>query len=212
MRRTLAWLLAFSIGMSSFVTPVFAQEETGQKTGEPVTLTQISDNECGDGDIAVEVSNQSSLVNVTKRNKTQIINYAKTNGGTEQTSITYAQTPNTSNSYAPGKLSDVTLNSALNTLNLVRYIAGLDSNVVLNESYNEKCQAGMLLNYLNDTLSHNPSQPSGVSDELYKLGYSGASSSNIAWTSWSSSTLNYSIIDLWLADEDSYNIDRLGHR
>lgn len=40
----------------------------------------------------------------------------------------------------------------------------------------------------------------------------GASSSNIAWTSWKGCSMNWTIVDSWMEDGDDYNIDRVGHR
>ncbi len=110
--------------------------------------------------------------------------------------------------YAMGSLTEASLNEALNTVNFVRFVAGLPE-VSLNDEYNEKCQAASLVNAVNGVLSHYPSQPSGMSDELYELGASGAGSSNIGYGYWS---IRDSILRGYLPDEDSGNIDRLGHR
>ncbi|MCI7523130.1 CAP domain-containing protein [Roseburia hominis] len=112
--------------------------------------------------------------------------------------------------YAAGKVSDESLGQALAMLNQIRYIAGLDSGVTLNDTYTQMAQTGVMLNAVNNQLSHYPSRPSGMSDELYELGYSGTSSSNLAMTSWRSSLLKS--LMMWMDDSDSSNIDRLGHR
>lgn len=115
----------------------------------------------------------------------------------------YTQTP-----YEPGKLSDATLENALNALNTVRFIAGLDE-VSLSDNYNDLAQAGTLVNAVNDELTHSPSQPSGMSDELYEKCLEGSSSSNIGWEYGS---LAENIIYGWMSDADSSNISRVGHR
>ncbi|MDE6221377.1 MAG: CAP domain-containing protein [Lachnospiraceae bacterium] len=110
-----------------------------------------------------------------------------------------------------GVLSQDTLDAAMKMMNQIRYIAGLQDNVTLNEEYNRKAQAAALVNYANRSLSHSPSKPAGMSDTMYKLGYDGASSSNIAMASWNRS-LNQTIVQGWMKDGDSSNIDRVGHR
>ena len=89
----------------------------------------------------------------------------------------YSVEPSTTAPYAIGRPTDAVLQDALNTLNAIRYVAGLPGNVRLNEEYYQKTQAGALINAVNGGLSHSPSQPSDMSDELYNLAYSGASCS-----------------------------------
>lgn len=152
-----------------------------------------------------------SGVNTTYHTPDEITEYLRSSGASLNDKVTYATKPVTSGCYYPGSLSDSTLNSSLAMLNQVRFIAGLES-VSLNTEYNELCQTGALVNYVNKQLTHFPSQPSDMSDELYQKGYEGCSSSNIAWCSSSAYTLNSSILKLWMGDSDSSNIDRLGHR
>lgn len=115
----------------------------------------------------------------------------------------YTQAP-----YSAGTLSDATLQNALNALNTMRFIAGIGE-VTLSDSYNELAQAGALVNAVNNQLSHSPSQPSDMSDELYEKGLEGASSSNLGW---GYSSLAQDIVFGWMSDSSSSNIDRLGHR
>lgn len=121
----------------------------------------------------------------------------------------YDSQPNyTQSPYSPGKLSDATLQNALNALNTVRFIAGIGE-VTLSDSYNELAQAGTLVNAVNNQLSHSPSQPADMSDELYEMGLEGTSSSNLGW---GYSSLAQNVVYGWMSDSDSYNIDRVGHR
>ena len=127
--------------------------------------------------------------------------------------ITYKVQPSLSGTYSAGVLSDETAESAVNMLNQVRYIAGLGANVTWDDTYADLASSGTLLNYLNNTLSHYPDRPSVLSssayDELYDKGYTGASSSNIAS---GYSTLTNAILNGWMADDDSSNISKVGHR
>ncbi len=149
----------------------------------------------------------STGINVQSRTKAEIIDYIDTHPF--DTSASYDEQPNYKTApYSAGKLSDSTLQSALNALNIVRYIAGIDE-VSLSDNYNDLAQTGALVDAVNGQLSHMPSKPADMSDELYNKGYEGASSSNLGWG-------YYSPIDAvlygWIRDEDSYNIDRVGHR
>lgn len=126
--------------------------------------------------------------------------------------VTYEQEPVVSAPYSPGELSAESKEKALNALNAIRYIAGIPDDVILDEEYGEKVQAGALINYVNGKMSHTPEQPADMSKELYDLGYSGTSSSNIAWASWDSASLEFTLVHSWMADDNASNIDRVGHR
>lgn len=150
---------------------------------------------------------------VTYHSQSDIEQYMASSGITDALisgTTTMASDPVLSAPYAAGKVSDESIGQALAMLNQIRYIAGLDAGVTLNDTYTQMAQTGSMLNAANNQLSHYPSRPSGMSDELYELGYSGTSSSNIAMTSWRSSLLKS--LMMWMDDSDSSNIDRLGHR
>ena len=121
---------------------------------------------------------------------------------------TYAEDPSVKVPYSPGELSDRTTEAAFNALNQMRYVAGIPADVAYDAGYTEQAQAAALVNAINGTLSHYPERPEGISDDLYELAYSGASSSNIAAGTGSLA----SSVRLWMSDSDSSNIDRVGHR
>lgn len=121
----------------------------------------------------------------------------------------YETVPSVEAPYSAGSLTAETLEAALNALNFVRYTAGLNADVTLNDSYIEKAQTGTLVNAANDEMSHFPAKPAGMDDSLYELGYSGTSSSNLAW---GYSTLVDALLYGWMSDADASNIDRVGHR
>ena len=101
------------------------------------------------------------------------------------------------------------MQSALNAINAIRYIAGVESNVVINEQYNVYASNASYINKLNGVLTHYPNQPAGVDDQTYESGYFGASHSNIAM---GYGTITSSIVDGYMEDGDAGNIDRVGHR
>ena len=121
----------------------------------------------------------------------------------------YDQQPVTTAPYAPGTLKSAYLKASLNALNQVRYVAGIGSQVKLDPEYNAMCQAGVLVNAVNGQITHYPSQPAKMADDLYQLGKEGTSSSNLGW---GYSDLADALFRGWIHDGDSSNIDRLGHR
>ena len=148
------------------------------------------------------------LPNVTARSQEEIKAFLKSHPFNLYADTQFSEVPSMNAPFAPGKLSEKTLNEALNALNVMRYIAGLDSNVALDSSFNEKAQAAALVNAANGTLSHTPAKPTGMTDDLYKLGSSGCGSSNL-----SAGRLNPAATVLgYMDDSDSSNISRVGHR
>ncbi len=117
-------------------------------------------------------------------------------------------TPNAKNS-VEGELTAGTQENALNALNFIRYIAGLDADVTIDSDYAKKAQAGTTLLTEVGTMTHTPKKPASVSQEFYDLGYAGTSSSNLGA---GYSNLASAVITGWMEDGDSSNIDRVGHR
>ncbi len=150
----------------------------------------------------------SSDLNIDYHTVEQIKAFIKNHPADLNQSTVYDKTPSSVSPYELGEVSDETLDSAINLVNQIRYIAGVPANVSISETYQETAQAGALVNAANNQLSHTPAKPSGMSDELYAKGYAGTSSSNLAYNS---KSLNYAVLG-WMEDSDSNNIDRVGHR
>ncbi len=162
--------------------------------------------------LAVQAAETAQGISVAYRTQEEIRAYVKENGATTNDALSFAEEPVTTSPYALGRLSDETLQSALAMINQIRYIAGLSDNVALDDGYTEKVQAAALVNYVNNKLSHTPTQPSDMSDEMYQLGSQGAGSSNIAWASWKNRSLNETIVKSWMHDGNAGNIPMIGHR
>lgn len=182
------------------------QTEGYKPTSNPVTVTIQSP--------AHKVATVG--VNAKTHTQSEIKNYIKGLNINTTSTVTYAVEPVTwpgpnCDMYNPGKLSSESLNNALNILNSIRYIAGIPNNVKLDSTFTEQCQAGALVNYANDELSHYPDQPRGMKSDIYKLGKKGCSNSNIAWTGWKAG-FHYMLVNQWLDDSDDYNLYDLGHR
>lgn len=155
--------------------------------------------------------------NVTYVTQEEIIAYFKENDidvdELTHKSVVYSEVPNTSTApYSLGAVSDESLNDALRMLNAIRYVAGLDANVTLNDSYVALAQAAAVANAVNGTLSHYPSRPDGMDDELYSIASLGASRSNLSASSSPSRSLA-SALKGWMADGSSIsNVETVGHR
>ncbi len=168
---------------------------------------------------AAGTSNATGL-SVAYHTQEEILARMKSDGLSLSDPFTYGEAPVTEGNYAPGSLSQDTLDKALKMLNQVRYIAGLSDNVTLSDEYNQKTQAASLVMFLNNELTHKPEKPEVFGseyDQLYQLGLAGASSSNIAVAISTNTTsgavsLHNTIVKGWMADADGNNIERVGHR
>lgn len=156
-----------------------------------------------------ETDTQAVGINVAYHTEDEIRNYLKSSGATPDNPVVYKEKPSITAPYKAGSLTDETLNSAIKMLNQVRYIAGISYNVSLDNEAIAKTQAASLVNCVNDKLSHSPEKPSDMDDSLYQLGAKGAGSSNIGFGYHS---INSSIVNGYMEDGDSSNIDRVGHR
>lgn len=152
-------------------------------------------------------------VNVAGRTPEEIKQYIDAHPFDEFAGDSYSVSPSTSYPYTAGSLDDKSLDNALNTLNCMRYIAGLPE-VTLNSEYNKYEQAAALVNCVNNEISHYPTQPSDMPDDIFSLAEYGASQSNLfcTYSSWGFKlNVSYSILS-YMDDSDSSNIARVGHR
>lgn len=145
-------------------------------------------------------------INVKYHTQQEIIDYINATGGFSNTVITYEKDPVFTAPYNAGKLSQNVLDRALVTMNQIRYIAGIEP-VKIDSSYNEQCQIGCLVNAVNRTMTHYPEKPSDMSQDLFNKNACGKSNLGSGYR-----TLESAIIDGWMEDGDSSNIDRVGHR
>lgn len=156
-----------------------------------------------DTNLGVAFRSEQAIKNYCKANNIDIKNL----GGT----VKFDQSPSVNSPYSAGKVSNDTNQQALKLLNLIRYVAGIDGTVTLDSGYTEKAQAAAVVNAANGEISHNPSRPSGMSDNLYNLGKQGAQNGNLAVFSYNAG-FGESLIGSWMQDSDANNINRVGHR
>ena len=148
-------------------------------------------------------------INVAYRTPDEIREFIRKHPADFSSVAQYEEKPLGTPPYSLGKLKQRTLQSALNTVNQIRYIAGLSSNVVLNDKYTKLAQGASVVSAVNRQISHYPSRPYGMSDSLYRIGAEGAGHSNLA--------MGYDNIDMgiiygYMNDGDPINIDKIGHR
>lgn len=194
-KRLAVWIAAFMLASGLAAAPELLQAGI---INENVTNAQANPKASG--------------IQVSYHTQKEISDYVKAHPAEKSDALTFAKEPVVSGNYDMGELSAETQQSALNMLKQIRYIAGISDQVTLNEQYTRLAQAATLTNYVNNKLSHYPTKPEDMDADLYELGASGACRSNIAWASWSGRSLNETIVNGWMNDGDSYNIDRIGHR
>lgn len=119
----------------------------------------------------------------------------------------YEEMPSLTAPFKSGKLKSVYIEDAINTVNFMRYLAGLPSDVTADWSLEEQEQAAALVNAFYGKLSHTPVQPTGMEKDMFQLGYKGTSSSNLA----NDNSLFNSVLS-YMSDSGPSNIDRVGHR
>lgn len=139
-----------------------------------------------------------------------IRNYMASSGASSENRTEMQTEPVLTSPYAPGVVTQQSLQDALAMVNQMRYIAGLSNDVVLDEEFTRAAQAGAFLNAVNNQISHYPERPVGIDDELYELGCEGAGSSNMAMASWQSTLSHF--VEMWMDDSDASNIGAVGHR
>lgn len=138
----------------------------------------------------------STGINVNYHSQKEIKDYLKSKKVNIDAETTYSKKASDVKPYQAGTISESSQKSALNTMNAIRYIAGIDA-VGLDSSYTKMEQAAALVNSANGTLSHFPSKPAGMDDRLYQLGASGASSGNLSYASWKCG-LGYHLVKAWM--------------
>ena len=154
-------------------------------------------------------NNKSKGINVAYRTVDEIRRFVKKHPSDFYSIAKLEEKPIGRAPYSLGRLDKKTMQSALNTINQIRYIAGLSSNVVLNEKYIKLAQGASVVSAVNGQLTHTPSKPYGMSDVLYRIGAEGAAHSNLAM---GYTNIDSGIVLGYMNDGDSTNIDRIVHR
>jgi putative cell wall-binding protein len=119
----------------------------------------------------------------------------------------YAIAPSIEAPYATGTANAAFLNDGLGVINFARFLAGVPSDVTLDATRNLDAQHGAVL-LAASTFSHTPPKPIDMSTAFYDRALGATQSSNIGHGLTTSEAFQLSC----LADSDTGNISRLGHR
>lgn len=149
-------------------------------------------------------SGLSSLPKLTKAQITQLLADAPLGVSGDP----FIKAPSIFAPYATGTVSEGALNAALQRLNLIRRLAGLNS-VALDQELTQRAQYGAVLLAVNGVLSHHPGRPDDMDESFYQNGLNAASSSNIYMGT--DATLPQAV-DAFMDDSDQGNLPLLGHR
>ncbi len=153
-----------------------------------------------------------SRLGVSAHSQSDIISFIKAHPSQTSKTTTFRREP-TDSPYAPGLISEEDIENAVNMVNQIRYIAGLNADVVNNPEWEEMLGAAAMVNGLNGNLSHFPSRPEewadSSCDDLYALARRGAGSSNLCV---GLGNLANSVLSAYMHDSDAGNINRVGHR
>ena len=156
------------------------------------------------GKIKAEAATSFIDLDADTHTKEEVINYVKQHPYIDGDD-TYAVQPSVTQPYNMGKVSDESLQSALNYLNSIRYIAGVGE-VQLTDEAQEYAQVAAFVSAVNRNISHIASQPDGMDDELYKKAVHGCANSNL-------SSASKNLISTIYCFMTEYNGDRnYGHR
>ena len=112
------------------------------------------------------------------------------------------------NNMTLGALSQVAQEDALHIANTARFASGIKNELVIGQNQAQAAQAASLVNRLNDEISHNPEQVSGLDSNIYQLGIQGAANSNLA----SNYGLLESVLGYLRDDLGERNQAEVGHR
>lgn len=113
--------------------------------------------------------------------------------------------------FLSGALTEAACAQALDCLNFLRTLAGLES-VSLSELYGLRAQNGAMLLAAGDVLDHHPAQPDGMEDALYASALAGTAQGNIAKFNWMQPQILIDGIIYFARDDGDANLADLGHR
>ena len=132
-----------------------------------------------------------------------------THSGFTNAKAGFAENPNYSPAYSAGSLNTADISDAVNTVKMVRYIAGLPyENISFPAELNNISQHGAVLMSASDQFTNNPTQPADMNETFYAKGYSGCKYANICR---GVNNLSKAVLS-FMAESGADNIERASHR
>ena len=123
----------------------------------------------------------------------------------------YVRMPVVRSPYEAGEVSEGVLNEALDYLNFLRGVAGLQP-VERSPIYDYQCQHGAVLLAALDYVDHYAPNPGDMEKNFYDSAYLATSSSNIAKFNWMRTSILREGIAYFARDDGDANLPVLGHR
>jgi len=195
-KRVLSLVMVFCMALSLLPTSAWAVDPNAVNTEEkPDTSRAVALQESGSSGLSK--LNQSEITQLLEENPLDVPN------------AVFETDPSLTAPYAPGKVSDASLQTAVDRLNALRRIAGLPP-ATMDSALNENAQYGAVLLAVSE-FSHTPSKLTDMDDGFFESGRKATESSNIFTGTSHYFNLPYSV-DSFMDDSDASNINRVGHR
>lgn len=153
----------------------YTERDGGEKINGPITVTEAEKT-------TFYAHWRAVGADVEKRSQREIANFIASTGfdlSKSYHSDTFDEMPSVASPYVLGKLSDETKQNSLKLLNIYRYVCGLNYNVTNVDNYDNLAQAGALCDAAIRELTHTPAKVADMPEDLYQMGYKGASCSNM---------------------------------
>lgn len=220
-KRMVSCMLAALLLGLSVATPVLAaskpanEEEKYFAEDDMIgTSTDVSENSLSENDVAMEeekVYSYSGDLSLAKPSKFAIASQYRNLYSYGLNYTFYQTTPVVTKPYSAGVLSTIHLQKAVESVNMMRMIAGLPS-VGYNPVYTSQAQQGAVILAANNTLDNYPSQPSGMDNNFYVAGRTATQKSNIASGSYESWRSLAWFTQNFMEDKTPGNLANVGHR
>lgn len=123
----------------------------------------------------------------------------------------YAMPPVVTAPYEAGELTETVLEDALNYVNFLRWLAGLEP-VKRSVIYDYQCQHAAVLLAALDYVDHDAPRPADMDKNFFDSAHIGTSSGCIARFNWMRGSILREGVAYFARDDGEQNLDALGHR
>lgn len=214
-KRMVSCMLAALMLGTAIASPVMAASVPGSAQEMPVAdKEEVSENSLSENDVVLEeekVYSYSGDLTLAKPSKFTIASQYRNLYSYGLNYTFYQTTPAVTAPYSAGTLSTIHLQKAVESVNMMRMIAGLPS-VGYNPAYTAQAQQGAVILAANNTLDNYPAQPSGMDNNFYTAGRNATQKSNIASGSYQSWRSLAWFTQNFMEDKEPGNIGNVGHR
>ena len=111
--------------------------------------------------------------------------------------------------WGAGRLTPAAQEAFLRRMQQYRFLCGVAyEDLSIDEEYAKLAQHAALVCAKLNQMTHTPTKPAGMPEDIYQLSRKGAGESNL----YTGLTDSIACVDGWMDDSDTRNIDRVGHR